>query len=369
VLEKSTEVIQKIFAACLGDRSSLRHEKPRGKKIGVYHFANEIFKLLFACRRTQGAKQLLVNIYKTSPPLSLYPAAERVTFLYYLGRFHFNNGHFARASSCLEEAYLQTPPTFQKHRRLILTYLIPSNLLLGRLPSSALLQRLETQSLAPIFGPFIQTMRSGDFLVFQQAIEANEAWLFRKGLLLTLTFRLRPLIWRALARRTFLLTYSPPMDAESKKAATLDLAHLSITASYVQKRLEGYLPAHPATKGKPPHVNRMLLKAVANSAGAGNEDSTLSPPPGGPKTLRPNEGLVWGNLPITYEHVESVIASLITQGLMNGFIAHSQGRFAVQGARSKDSTSTAAAGWPSVAAEMSNEFERSVPGWVQDHDI
>ncbi|KAI0109548.1 hypothetical protein GGR51DRAFT_511908 [Nemania sp. FL0031] len=363
IVGTTAEVIQKIFTTCLTDRSSQRYAQPEGKKVGVYIFANLTLKLLFACRKTHLAKQLFTNVSAKAPPLTFYPAAQRVTYLYYLGRFHFINNHFTRASRCLEEAYIQTPPSFQKHRQLILTYLVPCNMLLGRLPSQTLLQRPEMQSMAPIFSQFARAVRTGNYLLFQQTLESHEQWLLRKGLLLTLTYRLRLLLWRSLSRRTFLLTYVAPTEADSRKAATLELSHLLITASYVQKRLEGYLPAMPAVKGRAPHINSMFLKAVSNSAGPGTNISTLAPPPGGPKRLRPNEGLVWGNMTITAEHVEGMVASLCAQGLLHGYLAHSQGRFAIMGAKQKGSA--VAAGWPSVN-EVLARTDEEIPGWVRD---
>ncbi|EMR70514.1 putative pci domain-containing protein [Eutypa lata UCREL1] len=405
IVEHTTEIIQKIFTACLSDRSSLRNAQPEGKKVGVYIFANVTLKLLFACRKTQIATQVFTKITQNSPPLSFYPAAQRVTYLYYLGRFHFINNHYRRAARCLQEAYLQTPPSFQKHRTLILTYLIPSNMLLGRLPSPALLQRPEAHSLAPVFLPLARAIRAGSFPALQHAVEAHKDWLLRKGLLLTLTYRLRALVWRTFTRRVFLITYVPhdeddnsnrnnndddvqqqqqqlsvdDEEEDSRIAAMLELPHLLTAAQFVQKKLEGYVPAHPTPKGgRPPssggnNINPMLLRAITNRAGTGtggaeHSNSTLVPPPGGPRRLGPNEGLVWGNMPVTAEHIEAIVASLVAQGLMVGFIAHAQARFVVTGPRTK---SPVALGWPNVAevtvGDDREEIEQ-VPGWVRDRD-
>lgn len=372
VAESSAEIIQKIFTTCLTDRSSTRYAKPEGKKIGVYMFANLVLKLLFACRRTHLAKMLFVNVASISPPLSLYPAAQRVTFLYYLGRFNLANHHYRRAALCLEAAYLQTPAALVAHRTNILTYLIPCNMLLGRFPSRALLARPEAATaLAPVFFPLCQALRTGNFVAFQAHLAAHEDWLFEKGLLLQLSSRLRPLLWRSLSRRAFLLTYVPPADAASRKAATLDLADLHTLAVYMQRRLEGWLPSHPgsSTHHRPPQGQKLLLRAVTNSVGDAGT-STLAPPPGGPRRLRPNEGLVWGNAAVTYEDVEMAVAALVQQGLMHGFVAHGQARFAVVGAKAKGSPLLA--GWPNVWQAIQNrQYEESgfdldeVPGWVK----
>ena len=313
---------------------------------------------------------IFVNISTISPPLALYPAAQRVTFLYYLGRFNFSNQHYQRAASCLQSAYLQTPPNFVSHRTNILTYLIPCNLLLGRFPSSQLSQRRESQKLAPIFYPMCLAIRSGDFVAFQHHLANNEDWLFDKGLLLPLTHRLRPLLWRALSRKIFILTYIPPADASSRKAATLDLSHLHIVATYLQRRLEGWSLGNPSfsnSRARHSQTNPLLMKAVTNSMPSAV--STLSPPPDGPKKLHPNEGMIWGNAEVTPEDIEMMVATLVQQGLMHGFIAHGQGRFAIIGAKAKGSP--VLAGWPNVwqtvlGRKYEEDFDpHEVPGWVK----
>lgn len=306
---------------------------------------------------------LLNQIESQGPLLSLYPAAQRVTFLYYLGRFWFANNHFLRAANCLQEAYLQTPPQFVSHRTKILTYLIPCNLLLGRFPSNVLLQRPETQPLTQVFHPLCAALRSGNFVLFQAHLAAHESWLFDKGLLLPLTHKLRPVLWRSLSRKTFMLTYSPPTDSSSRKAATLDLGDLHTVAVYLQRRLEGWVASNDPFPHNPPNGNRLLMQAVRNSA-----QQSLAPPPGGPRKLRPNEGMVWGNAQVTLDDVEMMVAELVQQGLMHGFVAHGQGRFAIIGAKAKGPI---VAGWPAVWQAIQDrrhdgEFELDeVPGWVR----
>jgi nuclear mRNA export protein PCID2/THP1 len=304
----------------------------------------------------------------SGPPLQLYPAAQRVTFLYYLGRFNFDCDNFVRASLCLEGAYLQTPPSFLRHRRLILTYLIPANIMLGRFPSELLLARPEAATLAAVFVPIMAAIRKGNFLAFQQATAANERWLYQKGLLFTLTFRLRPIVWRSFIRRCFLLTYEapPPM---SRAAPTLNLADVYVAASFVQKRLEGFIPTRNQQQHKrQSQTNNIFMMAVTNSTA--DAPSALVPPPGGKaRSLKPSEGLFWGNLQVTDREVEGVVATLIAQGLMNGFLAHSSGRFAVMGA--KKGGGPLAAGGPAVVKVVADRLAEDgvnlseVPAWVK----
>jgi nuclear mRNA export protein PCID2/THP1 len=231
-----------------------------------------------------------------------------------------------------------------------------------------LLRKEAATTLRPIFQPLAAALRQGNFAAFQQTLKMHEPFLFQKGLLITLGYRLRPLLWRSLSRRTFLLTYIPPPTTDtSRKAATLDLADLLAAVSLAQKQLEGYVPAQPAPRARAPHTNTLFMKAVRNSVPPGG-DSTLVAPPGGPKKLRPSEGVLWGNLAIDAGEVEGMVATLVAQGLLHGFVAHSAGKFAVVGAKGKGSAILA--GWPPVAEAIRTRLDendnegRDVPAWV-----
>lgn len=110
------------------------------------------------------------------------------------------------------------------------------------------------------------------------------------------------------------------------------------------------------------------MMAVQNNAA--DNGSTLVAPPGGKlKKLKPSEGLIWGNMPVTPKEVEGTVAALAAQGLIYGFLAHSSGKFAIMGA--KKAASPLEAGWPSVATAVQERLNEEdvnvdeVPGWVK----
>ncbi|KAK4237754.1 mitochondrial acetyl-CoA acetyltransferase [Achaetomium macrosporum] len=364
IVEVAADIIQHLFTSCLTDRSSTRWSQPKGKKVAVYLFANLTLKLLFVCDKSRLAVQMFINLSMSGPALSLYPASQRVTFLYYLGRFHFDHGHHLRAHLCLEEAYRQCHPQFQKHRRQILTYWIATNLLLGRFPSQALLQRPEAAGLADIFLPICAAIRSGNFVAFYQALSQHRDWLWDKRFYLDFLYKLKPLVWRSLSRKTFLLTWQGSAGGSSNLAASLSLNDLVTTAGYLQKLLEGYVRGKTKRRAK----------------------SLLIPPPGGPRRLMPSEGLIFGNTAPNLSNIESVVAGLVNSGLLNGFIARQQKRFAIEGAKKKGGNAVAA-GWPNPYQSILQRFKEAyqealeacdsgetvespgemddVPGWVR----
>ncbi|KAK3306893.1 uncharacterized protein B0T15DRAFT_528525 [Chaetomium strumarium] len=365
VVELAADIIQHLFTSCLTDRSSTRWSQPKGKKVAVYLFANLTLKLLFACDKSRLAVQMFTNLSSSGPALSLYPASQRVTYLYYLGRFHYDHGHYLRADMCLEEAYRQCHPQFYKHRRQILTYWIATNLLLGRFPSRTLLQRPEAAGLAEIFLPICAAIRSGNFVAFYDALDANRDWLWDRRFYLDFLYKLKPLLWRSLSRKTFLLTWQGSTGGLSNRAASLSLDDLVTAAGYVQKLLEGYVPQKAG-----PRANSLLVA-----------------PPGGPRHLMPSEGLIFGNRAPNISNVESVVAGLVNSGLLNGFIARQQKRFAIEGAKKKGGNAVVA-GWPNPYQSIMERFKEAyqealeacdsgetmespgemddVPGWVRD---
>jgi hypothetical protein len=319
---------------------------------------------------------MLTNIDNIGPPLSLYPASQRVTYLYHLGRLWYNCNHFMRAQACFSEAYLQCPPSFLSHRRLILSYWIPTNLLLGRFPSAQLLSRPEAAGLGEIFLPICRAIKTGDFVAYYDAMENARPWLEAKGVYWALFENGKTLVWRSLTRRTFLLTYTPGQGT-TKKAPVLDLEDVMTVATYVQRRLEGWIPAprHPGqrTNGQ---TNSMFMRAVANSADASLRATTLVPPPAGKvRELPLDGGLILGNEPVTLENIRGIVVGLVAMGLLNGFVSYSQNKFAVEGTK-RAGGNPVAAGWPEVwkvGLERLSEGPdgesvdlRRVPAWVRD---
>lgn len=150
---------------------------------------------------------MFASISAQSPPLTYFPASQRVTYLHYLGRYLFSNNLFYPAQIALQAAYDQCHRQALQQKRVILTHLIPCNIIMGRFPSRQLLQRPEAQGLAEKFVPICQLIAQGDYIAFREHLAfdspANE-WFARKGILLALRNRCEIIVWRSLARKVFI---------------------------------------------------------------------------------------------------------------------------------------------------------------------
>ena len=358
LVESSANAIREAFKKCLSERSGNAsgidsNGKPEGRRIGIYLTANLCLKLFFHCKKLRSAEQIFGNIYQQSPPLALFPASQRVTFLYYLGRYHFANSHFHRAQLALQAAYDQCHAQCSKQRRLILIYLITSNIILGRFPTTRLLQRPEAKGLAEKFWPICQCIVKGDLATFRRLLDLNSddaEWYLGKRILLQLSNRCEVLVWRSLARKTFILSGTQG-NASNKRAPTLDLQDMLILATFLERRVLGM----DKPVGRTPHTNSIFMipdPATESEEPQGYVDPDLADAvdPCGP------------DLP-SIEAIESMIASLVEQDLLHGFISHKSLRFAITGSKTAGALS---AGFPNVWEVIKNRVDNEVPGWVRE---
>ena len=375
LVEGSANLIREGFKKCLSERSGGNSGvdssgRPEGRRIGIYLTANLCLKLFFHCKKLRSAEQIFGNIYQQSPPLALFPASQRVTFLYYLGRYLFANGHFFRAQLALQAAYNQSHTQCLSQRRLILTYLITSNVILGRFPSATLWQKAEAAGLQEKFQPICRAIAKGDLASFRRYLDINSEhaeWFLRRRILLQLSNRCEVLIWRSLARRTFLLSGSHG-DAANKKAPTMALQDMLTLALYLEKK--ALLPEisgrqiNGNTNGRSTgsaHTNSIFIFPSKTSPGPATDDNHLTN-----GYIDPDlEDVVDPAPPVlpTIDVIESIVASLVEQDLLHGFISHSSHRFAITGAKN---ASPLQVGFPKVWDVIKAKSNDEVPGWVRE---
>jgi nuclear mRNA export protein PCID2/THP1 len=398
-VEDAANTIREAFIKCLSDKTGSsgfgRNAAPEGKRTGIYQTGNLCLKLLFQCRKLSSATTMFVSIDAQSPLLSHYPAPQRVTFLYYLGRFLFANNHFYRAQLALQAAYDQCHAQALRHRQLIMVYLIASNVCLGRFPSSKLLMRREAADLSKHFLPLCRLIASGNLTAFKRYLSLDNPhgqWFLRKRMLLQLRNRCEPLVWRSLARRVFIEVGFP--GGEDNKTPFLRLYFLQAAAQWLEKQDSRVaLQEIPANSTKQYPANQDNALAYADNDIENRVPETIDPEFLGMEAAIAETGFdmesgvydgsteyqrerISNNEAVennsnqgvypTMQEVESVLASLIQQDLIFGFVTHNNPRFAIPRAKTRGAL---AVGFPPVwevikARKQGNE----VPGWVKEDD-
>ncbi|KAK2809685.1 hypothetical protein FQN50_003529 [Emmonsiellopsis sp. PD_5] len=422
LVEKSANVVREAFIKCLTDRSGAAgtQGKPEGKRVGIYLMANLCLKLLFKCGKLRNAEQMFASINAQSPPLSHFPASQRVTYLYYLGRYLFSNNLFFPAQTALQAAYNQCHRQALQQRRLILTYLIPCNMILGRFPATNLLQRPESKGLGDVFLPICRIIASGDVAAFLSHLDVHSPsadWFAQKGILLQLRNRCEILVWRSLARKVFIFAgFQGDQKAQAQRGPPpfLYLQKLEAAVKWLDLRGSSTTQAPFQMTQTPNQKQNSRLFSFAADRDFTAPDATNSvaqtpsdyddyfEPDGyfnndgqwvevSSRIDLPNDAVAASH---DFDHLatealsylpcaettdnegdseaqsflmadlEAALASLLTQDLMRGYLTHKNPRFAIPGARVKGPLPT---GFPNVWQTIyaKEKEDDQVPGWVK----
>lgn len=390
-VEDSANLIRDAFIKCLADKTGIsgsqgpgRRGRPENKRTGIYNAANMCLKLLLQCGKLRNAEMMFTSIDAQSPSLSFYPASQRVSFLYYLGRYHFANNHFFRAQAALQAAYDQCHIHALKHRRLILTYLIASNVCLGRFPSTKLMSRPEIVSQTSIWMNLRRIISRGDIGEIRQYLGLDSdagKWLLSKHLLLQLQNRCEVLVWRSLIRRTFIV--AGYHGGEDRTVPFLRLREVQAATTWLESRRAitkentvqhaSMSPGPEALSSSFSSPNNNLL--FHTDYDFDDMDSAIAE-----TGLDVGQG-IYATGEETYENsdaqfnmhgtlqsldigeTESIVCSLINQGFLKGFVTHSNPRFAIPGAKSRGPLAT---GFPNVWRHVVSASSDEIPGWVRD---
>lgn len=193
--EEAARVLNTLFRACMMDRAPWEQSKKRS----AVKLSNVLFKIYFDLN-TLGLCKNLVSIVEGPGfgALSAFPVSQVVTYKYYVGKLDLFQGDARKAQTALRFAFAHLPARYAANKRLVLTYLVPVELLLGRLPRAALLVKYQLQPLAALVAAF----RVGDLRAFAHALRTHERWLIARGIYLILE-QLRPLVFRNLLKRMY----------------------------------------------------------------------------------------------------------------------------------------------------------------------
>ncbi|KAF2269082.1 hypothetical protein CC78DRAFT_453702 [Lojkania enalia] len=360
--EKAANIVRQAFITCLNDRNTvlggIKNGKPDGKKVGIYKMANICLRILFKSDKLDNCQTIFDNISNSSPPLGIYPASERLTYLYYLGRFHFACTNFYSAQLALQKAYddCSLREDCKPQRRSILIYLIGANMLLGRFPTNQVYSRSEAVGLRERFEPLARAIRKGDLESFRRITDLNlthehARWFCRYHMFYQLGNYCEIYLWRSIFRKVFLLTGK--QGEGDRAAATINLSAVLAVFQYFERRAL-MNPALAQAEGVPGrrHIS-MIFNDFTPTASKGYVDPDFEGLDLKPYIKIPN-----------ILDIESICGSLIMQGFLNGFISHKSKRFAILGARKVGGPLKA--GFPNVWQTIKARSSEECHGWRHD---
>ena len=219
--EMAVRVLQKSFTICISDRAVDKVLDADGtlhvinnphfsKKWGTLHVINNLFKIYFQLNKLTLCKNLIKAVDGPGFPKVLYgqehesgrsfPIEQLVTYHYFVGRLNLLNSQFPIAQEHLLFSFENCPAASYKNKRLILRYLVPVRLVLGKFASPALLTKYDL----PQFVPLCHAVHRGDLRLFERQLDDYQHLFIRHGSYL-LVERAKTIAYRNFFRRVYSL--------------------------------------------------------------------------------------------------------------------------------------------------------------------
>lgn len=383
-VEQSGNTLREAFMK-IASRSNPnnRIQRPGSKSLlsGLYQLLNSCMRIYLHAGKIRNAESILQQLELRCPPIAYYPAAQRVTFLYYLGVFYFTSNQFYRALLCFQNAYDQSPKrrmqgSAVKQREMILCHLFASSMCLGRLPSEIMIKDTAAIGLGRPFAQLVQIIKTGDvgrFVVYfdhslPEPMGVEARWFLRRRVLMQLKNRGELLCWRSLVYRTMKYAGFLGVDA---KMPFWRLAHVHYAAKVSYQRARDAVFQQTGISlfsGDDEYVDPEFTDSGYDSERSDYHDAS------GEKCVHGADYLALHDP--TMEEVNSIVLSLISQGLLKAFIQHDvndlgMSRCAIPGAAKVGGPNAwKEQGFPSIfevlqAKEIANDAD-DVPGWVTE---
>jgi len=186
----------------------MRDRRPleqRSKRLCALKLSNILFRIYFDLN-TLGLCKNLVAILEQQQLLSAtafshFALSDRVAYKYFVGKLDLLSGDHRKAHTALRYAYTHCPPQRSLHRRLVLHYLAPTELLQGRALRPAMVRARYGMALEPLIA-LSEAVRVGNVRALEATLLRYERWLIARGIFLVAE-SLRLYAYRNLLKRMY----------------------------------------------------------------------------------------------------------------------------------------------------------------------
>lgn len=168
------------------------------KKRASLFLVVSLFKIYFKLNTLHLCKNLIAAVnLPTFPSFESFPSSQKVTYSYYVGRLAVFDDDYARAEKNLTYAFEHCSARHPKNKKLVLRYLVPVKLILGRRPTARLLDKYALDEYKSV----VECVRKGDVRQLNDALQKHQVTFIMQGTFLVLE-KLRDIATRALFQKT-----------------------------------------------------------------------------------------------------------------------------------------------------------------------
>lgn len=240
-LEKAAEALMTCFRICTADNRSSEYDT---KKWGMMNLVNQLFKVYFRINKLHLMKPLIRAI-DSSPLKERFSLSQQITYRYFVGRKAMFDSDYVSANEYLTYAFQRCHKMSKKNKRLILIYLVPVKMLLGYMPTKAVLEKYDLLQLWEV----VEAVKSGRVNQLSDVMQKHQTFFIKCGIYLILE-RLKIITYRNLFKKVYLCENSHviPMDhlltaLQMMESPEIELeeAHCILANLILEGKVKGYI--------------------------------------------------------------------------------------------------------------------------------
>ncbi|KRX94628.1 PCI domain-containing protein 2 -like protein, partial [Trichinella pseudospiralis] len=164
--QEAADAILQCYQLC---QAELQSDIVNSKEIGLLSLTNCLCELFFKLGQIDDCSVCIEFIIKNNSLFDKADKVDKIKYKCYCGQLFLLKWNFKEAEESFTFALKNVPERYKSLRQIIVKYLIPTGILLGKVPSKKL---LETYDLM-FFHEFIVALRNGNISQLSSAIESN----------------------------------------------------------------------------------------------------------------------------------------------------------------------------------------------------
>eukprot|EP00475_Leptophrys_vorax_P025720 TRINITY_DN3598_c0_g1_i1.p1 TRINITY_DN3598_c0_g1~~TRINITY_DN3598_c0_g1_i1.p1 ORF type:complete len:274 (-),score=90.44 TRINITY_DN3598_c0_g1_i1:42-863(-) len=195
---------------------------------GLLFVVNHMLKVAFKINNFRFAQNAITSVQASNfPSIDQFPMSQRVTFLFYHGKFLIYKERYAEAESCLDEAMhmcydgvSKDEEVSYRNRRRILMSLVPLKLLLGKMPKK---KEVLVEYKLHVFEDVCKCLKQGLVKEYDLLLEKYFMSFLKHGIVAMME-NLRKFVFRSLLKKVYIVNDQLP---DVKKAQFIRLSVIS----------------------------------------------------------------------------------------------------------------------------------------------
>ncbi|KRZ62687.1 PCI domain-containing protein 2 -like protein [Trichinella nativa] len=137
IFQEAADAILQCYKLCQAD---FRNHAVNSKEIGLLSLSNSLCELYFKLGQIDDCNVCIEFIMKNNSLFDIADNADKVKYKCYCGQLSLLKWNFKEAEECFTFALKHVPKQYPRLRKIILKYLIPAGIFLGKVPSKKLLE-------------------------------------------------------------------------------------------------------------------------------------------------------------------------------------------------------------------------------------